>query len=160
MKRIFIILLLFVFCLPVLATQGRLLHSYLSIGVYYWYEPNFNIETFKISDQIKPVNTIYTVYIYDQVKNPKVFKNYLGRNIEDDASNMFDMYLMGLNNIPVGYIHHDSQETYACTFKGDEQTRYVMNPETNRLEKQMTFNNGELGIISICNPDYLPWQDV
>lgn len=160
MKQILITLLLVIFCLPVLATQGKLIHSYSSIGVYYWYEPNFDVDSFKIPSEIKPVDTMYTVYIYDQVKSPKAFKNYLGRNIEDDASNMFAMYLMGLNNTPIGYIHRDSQETIACTFKGNEQTRYVMNPETNKLEKQMTFNNGDLGMISICNPNYLPWQDI
>ena len=52
-------------------------------------------------------------------------------------------------------------EVSICELKKDNwQIRYILNPKTNKFEKQVIFNNGKLGITSICNPNYIPFQDI
>ena len=76
------------------------------------------------------------------------------------------MVMSGIDNQPTYYVNrtinqNGEVEINLCEFKKDYwQIKYMLNPQTNKFEKQIIFNNGKLGVTSICNPNYVPFQDI
>lgn len=143
-----------------------MLYSYPKNGIYYYYVSDFNIDTFKKPEEVKPAeNTVYHIFIYDKKLSAQQLNHRDRYDIMDDFGYLFDMISVGVENEPIAYVHRsledDEVKVYACRFEQDnEQIRYVMNPETGKFVNQMRFYNGELGISNICNPNFVPGQDI
>ena len=167
MKKIILIICLIFIGLLVFAnnSQQKMLASYSSQGIYYYYMPNFDIKTFKKPKDVKLVNSNYIIFIYDK-DFPS--NNFLYRDeikIENDPSYLFEMILVGIKNEPTFFVSKTTKngedEVSICELKKDNwQVKYILNPKTKKFEKQVIFNNGKLGITSICNPNYVPFQDI
>ena len=169
MKKLIILTCLLIFiCVHTLANnnQMKLLASYPSQGVYFYYMPNFNIDTFKRPPKIQPVDSRYVIFIYDKDISAKNFAYRNKIKIEDNPGYLYEMILIGIDNGPTHYINrtinqNSEAEVNVCKLKKDNwQTKYMLNPKTNKFEKQIIFNNGKLGVTSICNSNYVPFQDI
>lgn len=167
-KIITLICLLISVCVLVFANnnQNKLLASYSSQGIYYYYMPNFDIKTFTKPKEVKSVDSRYVIFIYDKdlLTNNFAYRNKI--KIENDSGYLYDMILVGIDNEPTHYVNrtinqNGEVEVNVCEFKKDNwQTKYMLNPQSNKFEKQIIFNNGKLGVTSICNPNYVPFQDI
>ena len=169
MKKLITLFCLLSLALPVFAENTpKLIKHYKSAGIYYYYMPDFDIKTFKKPPEVKAANFIYNIFIFDKNLTAKSFTKRYNYNIEDDAGYYLDMMAIGIENSPTYFIHSytapkspHNEEVYICKLeKGNWQTKYILNPETSKFVKQVKFNNGSLGITSICNPDYIPFHDI
>lgn len=164
MKKILIVLSFICFTLPVLA--GEMIYSYPSQGIYYYYEPHFDINTFKKPTEVKPANFTYSLFIYSKKPNIQMFKTCNDIKIENDAGYLFDMLNAGIGNKPDYYLNRyvDNDETVVNLCKIDNisnnQIKYILNPETGKFVKQIEFNNGDIHMGNICNPNWLPFGDI
>lgn len=147
-------------------SETVLLYSYPKNGIYYYYISAFDIDNFKKPAEVKPANGIYNIFIYDKKISTAQLHHRDRYDIEDDSGYLLDMLSVGVENNPIAYVHRDNDvsgdvQVDVCIFEsGNEQIRYLLNPETGKFVKQMRFNNGEIGILNICNPDYVPGQDI
>lgn len=164
MKKLFVIVCLICFSMPVFA--DKILYSYPQQAFYYYYSENFDIKNFSKPEEIIPAYSEYTLFVYDNIKPTDNFK-YYGNHflMEDDPGFMFEMVMRGIENQPKFYVkqyigENNIPETYICSFDGQNQTKYIYNSETKSFVKQLTFNNGAIDLLSICNPDYIPGQDI
>lgn len=167
MKKIITIICFIFVCIFALANnnQQKMLASYSSQGIYYYYIPNFDIKTFKKPKDVKPVNSNYIIFIYDKEISSNDFSYRDEIKIENDPGFLFEMILIGIKNEPTFFVNKTTKngedEVSICELKKDNwQIRYILNPKTKKFEKQVIFNNGKLGITSICNPNYVPFQDI
>jgi len=171
MKKIFILfVLLFSVAVPVLATEMKLLAKYPKTGFYYYYSPDFKFKDFNKPVEINTPSGEYTMFVYTKQVNPASFTQRHNYKIEDDFGYMFDMISVGIENQPLYYIRRQPNyiddkpndfKLEICQLKSDNtQIKYILDPVTNTLVKQLEFNNGELGIGSLCNPSYIPGQDI
>lgn len=146
--------------------EQELLASFPNTGFYYYYDPNFDINTFKKPIEVTPAETDYFIYIYDNPYNKEKFLKDFETPIEDNGGFLFSMLKVGIENKPHYFIHrtiddNNMVEMSICEFKpNDWQVKYMLNPETDKFVKQVIFNNGELNIASICNPSYVPFHDI
>ena len=167
MRKIIISICLIFVCTLAFAdnNQQKLLASYSSQGIYYYYMPNFDIKTFKKPKDVKPVDSNYIIFIYAKDISSNNFSYRDEIKIENDPGYLFEMMLVGIKNEPTFFVNKTTKngedEVSICELKKDNwQVKYILNPKTNKFEKQVIFNNGKLGITSICNPNYIPFQDI
>ena len=170
MKNFFVLFYLLGLALPIFANENtpKLIKQYKNIGVSYYYMPDFNIEAVKKTPETKPVNFVYNIFIFNKDLSPENFTKRYKYTIEDDAGYYLDMIAIGIENKPTYFIRSytsskspHNEEVYICKLeKGNWQTKYILNPETDKFVKQVKFNNGRFGITSLCNPDYVPFHDI
>ena len=163
---IFISLLIFI-CISAFANnQHKLLASYPTQGIYYYYMPHFDINKFKKPNKVKIVDSRYIIFIYNKNISANKFAYRNKIKIKDSPEYLYDMVMSGIDNLPIYYVNriinqNGEVEINLCEFKKDYwQIKYMLNPKTNKFEKQIIFNNGKLGVTSICNPNYVPFQDI
>lgn len=165
MKKVLLLLFVFNFNFPCFA--GEIIHSYPSQGIYYYYEPNLNVNTFKKPSGVEPADFTYNVFIYSKKLPRKNFKTFNDVKIENDAGYLFDMLSAGINNKPTYYLHRytdysDSVIVELCKldYSTNNQIKYILNPETGKFVKQVEFNNGKIHMGNICNPNWVPFHDI
>lgn len=171
MKKNIVLFSLMLLALPAFSSEMKLLAKFPNAGFYYYYSPDFDIENFQKPKEItKSENGNYTIFIYDKVIPKEKFIYYDNEDhnlIEDNASQLFSFLMNGINNKPSYYAYRSPDyedcdiEKCICKFNPNNwQIKYVYQPEQAKYIKQLEFNNGELGITSICNPEYVPGQDI
>ena len=168
MKKIFLLFICFlsIYWCAFANTQQKLLAAYPNQGIYYYYIPKFDINTFKKPKDVELFESNYTIFIYDKEIPHSEFAHRNKIKIENNSSGLFDMILTGIEKKPTHYVNrsvneNNDIEVSICKLKQDNwQIKYMLNPKTNKFEKQVVFNNGSYGITSICNPNYVPFQDI
>ena len=166
-KLIIIICLLITACIFLFAKSPQmLLASYSTQGIYYYYIPHFDINKFKKPEEVQMVDSRYIIFIYDKEISTNEFAYRNKIKIENTPDFLYDMILIGIEKQPTHFINrtinqNGATEVNVCEFKKDDwQIKYMLNQQTNKFEKQIIFNNGKLGVTSICNPNYVPFQDI
>lgn len=161
--------------------KSRLISSYPKQGFYYYYYEKFNPLEFEKPEEIIPVYGTYSMFVYDEnlpeshfdgisIWNEKIkaYDNYM--QIKDDGGYLFDMILVGLEFKPAYYVreHPNCHNGYngkcldICKFNknNNKQIKYTLNPESGEIVKQMEFDNGEVSLGNLCNPDWIPGVDI
>ena len=166
MKKFLVLLGLLCLTLPCFAS-AKLLYSYSSNGIYYYYMPDFKPESFVKPADVKRNDLTYTMFIYTKPVNPSSFKYFDGQTILNEAGWLFSMLLVGINNKPDYYVFSSLneagyEEISICKLdnKTYNQTKYTNKTESGNIVKQMVFNNGKFNMVSVCNPDYTPGSDI
>lgn len=166
MKKVLVLLGLLCLTLPCFAS-AKLLYSYSSNGIYYYYMPDFKPESFVKPAEVKRNDLSYTMFIYTKPIGVDNFKSFNGQPILNKAEQLFSMLLVGINNKPDYYVFSSLNEAgyeriNICKLdnKTYNQTKYTNDTESGDIVKQMVFNNGEFNIVSVCNPDYVPGSDI
>ena len=163
----FLFLFLF-FCvvIPCFAAE-QLLHSYSSNGIYYYYIPDFNPEKYTKPIEVKYQDRYYTMFVYSKPISADKLKNFKGNPINNETGFLFPMILTGIENKPDYYVfasldQFNNEDIKICKLNNTtyDQTMYTNKTETGEFIKQMTFNNGEFNVGSICYPDYVPGGDI
>ncbi len=171
MRKIIVVFGLILFALPTFSSEMKLLAKFPNAGFYYYYSPDFNVENFQKPNEItKSEEGNYSIFIYNKEIPKEKFIYYDNEDhnlIEDNGSELFSFLMNGINNKPSYYVYRspdyeeDDVEKYICRFNPNNlQIKYIYQPEQAKYIKQLEFNNGELGITSICNPSYIPGQDI
>lgn len=171
MKKFIILFCTLFLGIPTFAAEMKLLAKFPNAGFYYYYSPDFNVENYSKPVEItKSEDGNYTIFIYNrEIPSDKFlyYDNEDNEKIEDDYSQLFSFILNGINAKPSYYIYRspdydDSEiERYICKFESNNlQVKYIYHPDLKRYIKQLEFNNGELGLASICNPEYKPGYDI
>lgn len=166
MKKVLILLCFLCLSLPVFSAS-KMLHYYPATSVYYYYAPDFKPENFVRPMQVKHSNFVYTLFIYTKPISADKFKTLDGQIIENAPGWLFSMLIAGINNKPDYYVvssldEFNNEEISICKLdnKTYDQIKYTNLTESGNIVKQMTFNNGEFSIGSICNPKYVPGNDI
>lgn len=166
MRRILILLTLLCCALPCFAA-AKLLHSYPAAGIYYYNIPDFKPESFVKPAEVKRNDLNYTMFVYTKPVNASNFKSVDGQTILNEAGWLFSMLSVGLKNKPDYYVSSSLNEAgyeriNICKLDhtNNNQIKYTNDTESGDIVKQMTFNNGEFNIGSVCNPDYVPGNDI
>lgn len=170
-RNVVILFVVFVFfaCIPIFCTSNehKLIASFPEQGIYYYFIPNFDINTFKKPQEIKEsANGSYHIFVYNKDIPAKTFEYNNGYKIQDSAGDLLEMISVAINNHPNYYIvkglsDENNSEVSLCEFKANnDQIKYLLNFDTGKFVKQLMFNNGQIGIGSICNPNYIPGRDI
>ena len=168
LKKTLILLAILLLCPTIFAKENtqKLIKHFKSMNIYYYYMPNLNIETFTLPTEVKSSED-YKIFIYDKEIPTKKITETDRLVIKDEPGFYFSMLISGIENQPTYFVNkyfdYNSNEFIidACKLeKGNWQTKYILNPETDKFVKQVKFNNGRFGITSLCNPDYVPFHDV
>lgn len=166
MKKVLSLFVLMFLALPCFA-DSKLLHSYPASGMYYYYIPDFNPESFTKPAEVKRNDLYYTMFVYTKPVSVSSFKSVDGQTILNNAGWLFPMLTVGIKNKPDYYVFSSLNEAgyeriNICKLdnKTYNQIKYTNDTESGDIVKQMIFNNGEFNIGSICNPDYVPGNDI
>lgn len=166
MKKVFVLFVLLFLALPCFAS-AKLLYSYSSNSIYYYYMPDFKPENFKKPLEVQRGDLSYTMFIYSNPVTADKFKSFDNQPIPNKADELFSMLIVGIKNKPDYYVFSSLNDAgyeriNICKLdnKTYNQIKYTNDTENGDIVKQMVFNNGEFNIVSVCNPDYVPGSDI
>ena len=166
MKKVLVLLALLYFAMPCFAAT-KLIHYYPSTSIYYYYSPDFKPESFVKPAEVKRTNFSYSMFIYTKPLSASKFKTFAAQQIQNEPGFLYPMILIGIENKPDYFVfstfneyNHEIINMCKLDNKTYNQIKYTNQNESGQIKRQMSFNNGEFSIGSICNPDFVPGDDI